>query len=279
MIKDYKLGEGSSFRCESHTGLYKTMREAVRTEDVSFTLCTGGAAIMEIDLQTYELLPKCEMILMPGSVVRILSATPDYACTELICAARFIFNIGHRPDPDFVRYVRLNPVMDNGRTGFFPLAQSFYNLAGMVAAGAGSQFAEEKMRHLVQFYLLTIREETQDVWKDTTSLQTDRQTELFRKYISLVHENAADRHDVEWYADRLAITPRYLSQVCAAKKASPKAIIDEALTLTAKELLNSTDMTVQEVAARLSFADQSVFARFFKRKAGMTPVEWRRSRR
>lgn len=279
MIKEYKLDGGVAFRCETHTGAYRTMSEAVHIDDVSFTLCTAGAAIMEIDMQTYEVLPKCEMILMPGSVVRIISATPDYTCTELIFAQRFVFNIGQRPDPDFIRFLRMNPVMDNGKTGFFPLAQSFYALARMVAEGAGSQFAEEKMAHLVKFYLLTIREETQQIWKDTTGGQTDRQTEIFRKYIVLVHDNVTLHHDVEWYAGQLAVTPRYLSQVCSCKKATPKSIIDEALTLAAKELLHSTDMTVQQVAARLCFADQSVFARFFKRNAGLSPVEWRHSRR
>lgn len=278
MIKEYKLAPGVMFRCGSHEGVYQTMSEPVHIVDISFTLCTAGAAIVEIDMQTYEVLPKHEMILMPGAVVRILSATPDYACTELIFSSRFVFNIGQRSDPDFISFLKFNPVVDNGQTGFYDMCRGFYSLAEMVSAKE-SPLAEEKMRHLVLFYLLTIKEETQGIWKDAVARQTDRQTELFRKFIAMVHDNVASRHDVEWYADQMAITPRYLSQLCALKKATPKAIIDEALTLAAKELLHSTDMTVQEVAARLCFADQSVFARFFKRKTGMSPVAWRRNRR
>ena len=43
----------------------------------------------------------------------------------------------------------------------------------------------------------------------------------------------------------------------------------------AKELLGQPDMQVKEVAARLQFENQYYFARIFKKKAGVTPTEWR----
>lgn len=278
MIKQYKLPQGVMFKYGTHTGISDVKTESAYIDDVCFTLCTAGKAIVEIDMQTYEVHPKCEVILIPGAFVRLISATPDFSCVELICSQQLAFNISQRPDPDFVSYMRLNPVFDNSTTCSYQTALSFYTLAGMIAQAPGSQFAEEKMRHLVQIFWLSTREATQDAWKDSTALQTDRQTALFREFVALVHANSATHHDVEWYADQMAVTPRYLSLVCASKRVSPKTIIDEAITMTAKELLYTTSMSVQEIAARLCFTDQSIFARFFKRMAGQTPVEWRRRR-
>ncbi len=274
-IREYKLPEGTPFLATSELH-FEPMEESIHIEDVSFTICTAGAAIVEIDMQTHELHPQTEMILMPGSLLRVISVSPDFRCTELICSQRFIFNMGMRPDPDFIKFLRFNPAADIDPEGFETLSTHFYALAIDLCKHADSKHAVEKMRHLVQFYMLSISELTFDKWRDANSVQTNRQTDLFRQFISLVHDNAQTRHEVEWYADQLAVTQRYLCQICQNKNATPKAVIDEHIIHMAKEMLHSTDMTVQEITASLNFADQSVFARFFKRKTGVSPIEWRK---
>jgi AraC-like DNA-binding protein len=49
----------------------------------------------------------------------------------------------------------------------------------------------------------------------------------------------------------------------------------EAVIRRAKELLENTDLSVKAVAAMLRFSDQYYFAKFFKRKTGITPSDWR----
>lgn len=279
MIKEYKLPPGVPFRYTTHHGAFDVRNEAAYIDDISFTLCTAGAAIVEIDLQTYELRQHSEMVLIPGAFVRLISTSPDFACTELICSQQLVFSMAQRPDPDFINYMRLNPVFNNASECSYRMSLAFYSLAEMIAESPDSQFAEEKMRHLVMLFWLTTREVTRDAWKDAANLQTDRQTSLFRQFVGLVHDNWASHHDVEWYAGQMAVTPRYLSQVCATKRVSPKTIIDEAIVMRAKEIIATADMSIQQVAARLGFSDQSVFARFFKRMTGMSPAAWRSSRR
>lgn len=45
----------------------------------------------------------------------------------------------------------------------------------------------------------------------------------------------------------------------------------------AKELLQQPDVSVKEVAAQMNFENQYYFSRIFKKKAGLTPSEWRRN--
>jgi len=45
--------------------------------------------------------------------------------------------------------------------------------------------------------------------------------------------------------------------------------------LEAKRLLVHTEYTVAEIAAILSFSDPSVFGRWFKAQAGMSPGQFR----
>lgn len=54
-----------------------------------------------------------------------------------------------------------------------------------------------------------------------------------------------------------------------------KEFIDHTVALEIKMLLKSTDLSVQEIAYRLHFPDQSYLGRFFKKHTGESPTEYR----
>ena len=53
--------------------------------------------------------------------------------------------------------------------------------------------------------------------------------------------------------------------------------IDNFVILEARALLKSSEMSVQEIAEYLHFANQSFFGQYFKHYVGMSPKEYRRS--
>lgn len=112
------------------------------------------------------------------------------------------------------------------------------------------------------------------------SVDTDhagiRPSELYNTLLSLIADNYRTAHDVTFYAGRMAITPRYLSQVTKAVAAkSPKQIIDEYLLQEVDVLLSTTSLTIQEIAQRLGFSSQILLARFYKQKKGFPPTAFR----
>ena len=94
--------------------------------------------------------------------------------------------------------------------------------------------------------------------------------------MSLVAEHYRQAHDVSFYADKLCITPRYLSQVTDNVVAkSPKQIIADYLMSEAKSYLETTRLTVQEIADKLGFSSQALFCKFFKNQENTSPSEYR----
>lgn len=87
-----------------------------------------------------------------------------------------------------------------------------------------------------------------------------------------------NHREVLWYADRMCITPKYLSM--AVKEASgrtPLDWIEEYCVIAAKAMLSSTRMSIDDISVRLNFASQSLFGKFFKRVTGITPRDYRKS--
>ena len=109
---------------------------------------------------------------------------------------------------------------------------------------------------------------------------TTRQSELFHRFVALVHEHCAQEREVSFYADKLCISTRYLSTIVrSVAHSSAKEFIDRSVMLEIKMMLQSTDLSVQEIAYRLRFPDQSYLGRFFKKHAGESPTEYRNNKK
>ena len=82
--------------------------------------------------------------------------------------------------------------------------------------------------------------------------------------------------DVAFYAEELCISSRHLS--CITKEigqTTAKSFIDSFLILELKVALQSTDLSLKEIAEKYRFPDQSFFGRFFKKHTGMSPKAFR----
>lgn len=105
-----------------------------------------------------------------------------------------------------------------------------------------------------------------------------RFNELYNTFLSLVADNYHTAHDVQFYANRMAITSRYLSQITrtiAGK--SPKQIIDSHLLQEITQRLVTSAENIQEISIAFGFSSQVMFTKFFKAKHGISPTQYRNS--
>ncbi len=107
--------------------------------------------------------------------------------------------------------------------------------------------------------------------------QSLRSPEIFNQFMNLLADNYTSAHDVAFYAERMSITTRYLSQVTERVIAkSPKRLIAEYLMNQARQLLLNSRLTVQEISHHLGFASQAAFNTFFRKYQHCTPSEFRK---
>lgn len=104
-----------------------------------------------------------------------------------------------------------------------------------------------------------------------------RQQDIFNRFIELVNEHCFHHHTLDFYADKLCITQRYLGTlVKQASGTSAKEWIDRALINEAKVALKHSNVTVAQLADSLSFPNPAFFSKFFKRMTGLTPSQYKR---
>jgi AraC-like DNA-binding protein len=96
----------------------------------------------------------------------------------------------------------------------------------------------------------------------------------------MVAEQALKRHEVTDYARELAVSPSYLRALCRRHLGVPaKEVIQERLEVAARQKLLFTDVSAGRIATELGFKDTSYFARFFRRRTGVSPARFRKTHR
>lgn len=105
---------------------------------------------------------------------------------------------------------------------------------------------------------------------------------VVEKFNSLLDEYVANdlsEHGlptVAYFADRLNLSPGYFGElVKTSTGTNAKDLIAERLVIAARELLSDLSLSVSQVGDRLGFEYPQHFVRFFKRRTGRTPKEFR----
>ncbi len=114
--------------------------------------------------------------------------------------------------------------------------------------------------------------------RENASVATNRSRMIFDQFLKLVSQNYARHRNVGFYADKLCLTPKYLSKLIkdTSGRSAPEWI-DSYVVLEAKNLLKYSNAAIKEIVYTLNFPNQSVFYKFFKARTGQTPSEYRNS--
>jgi len=104
----------------------------------------------------------------------------------------------------------------------------------------------------------------------------NRQEKLTYNFVNLVSDHYLQAKNVQFYADALSISIRYLSAVVKeVAQRTPNQIISEFIVNEAKAQLSDSSISLKEIATKLHFSDQYAFTHFFKKHQDMSPTQYR----
>lgn len=103
-----------------------------------------------------------------------------------------------------------------------------------------------------------------------------RVRELFNRFMMLMERDYKLSRDVNYYADLMHITSKYLTNIVRQVAGhTPKDIIDQYVILQLKMQLQRSSQSIKEIAWEYHFTDVSFFCRYFKKHTGLTPQQMR----
>ena len=250
---------------------------AYRCEAGAILLCRKGSAETTVNQYRSVIRPGSLVLVLPGTVLLLTRRTADFRMSYCVFSRELFAEAGFRLDPDYFRVMAECPI-SNPPARILEGALHWFRMAEYTYRDRGNKFRNIIIKNRLQNVLLEICDKIQrfSLRRPQTSGTTNRQTELFHRFVALVHEHCTVEREVAFYADRLCISSRSLSTIVRnIAHRSAKELIDAAAVLEIKMLLQTTDLSVQEIAYRLRFPDQSYLGRYFRKHAGVSPTDFR----
>ena len=254
------------------------MKYPVQVTNMGITLiCTGGMANVRIDLDEQTMVRGTMCSITPGHFFQILQTSSDFDGVVFAVMRDFVEPVGDVKT--IMKFARTNV-----KTSFFQMKeedlQEFLCLYKMMKHklslpdyGYKSEIAKNYLS-IIKFNIIQcITEQSRD---KINVRPISRKDEIFYNFMSEVEKNYKTERNVIFYADKLCISPKYLSSVIhEVSRKYATEWIDGFVVLEAKSLLKTKNCTIKEICNMLNFANQSFFAKYFKQHTGYTPREFR----
>lgn len=245
-----------------------------RFQGGAFSVCTQGSGHISVNLTDHDIMANQMLVIAPDSIIRLHDLSDDFNAIIIGFSTELFKGVNIQTYIPIYADILEHPT--------FPL-----NKNDMEVVLELCDFMDKKAKRtehpyrdeITQNLMLALFYETCSIYqreRPYSVKRISRGEEIAIRLRELISQHYIKERSVEFYAQELCLTPKYLSTTI--KKTTGKSVpewIRMALVLDAKIQLKSSFDTVQQISDRLNFPNPSFFGRFFKKYTGMTPLEYR----
>lgn len=242
-------------------------------EGIGFIICTKGKAKIRINLEEYLLEENSTITILPNYILQMVELDESLEIEFIMFSFDLISDIRVVARPEVLeqlqksKYMKLNADVILDLLDFHTFILNQYRKTNY-----DQNIIKNLLSALIHKVLLLHKEFSRIDNKEALS----HKEQMFQRFIELLNIHYRSERSVQFYADKLCVTPSHLSKII--KETSHKPIsswIDEIVIMTAKALLKSSDMTATQIAEELHFANSSFFGTYFRKRTGITPLQYR----
>lgn len=253
-------------------------RTSKKTGFWTLFFCVEGEVEVESNTQHYVMHAGDAQYCSSGHIGKMTHMSPDTRFFLIACSDNFyIPPTTATESAAFRRELVIHPIahLDSG------LSKAVMHLYTFIRNSLAKRDQYHYVRRTVQgfvqsIFFLVLSAYGKGAEADSASPYTNaRHEEIFGRFMKLVEKNYTQERNIGFYADKLCITPKYLSQlVFKASGIYAGDHIDNYVIAEAKVLIKSHKHTIAQISDMLNFTSQAYFGRYFKKHTGMTPMEF-----
>ena len=248
-----------------------------------FIFCTAGNAQFDYDGQTIHLGPNDLFILFAHGIVENFMSSPDFDCREVWFSRGEMWDMnmyGKNSLSDLVA-LKQHPQVTLSEEEYAKL-DTYYQLLCQNVREQAEKDNHAIVHSLFSTFILEILSLMRCHREQDAAAGNNAGAKLHGKlladeFVKMVEQSDGRLRRVEDFAERLNVTPKYLSRLMMKTMARKPRTIIALFTLRAIEnRLRYSDKTMQEIADELNFSSASAFSKFVREHTGMTPLEFRK---
>lgn len=250
-------------------------KKPFRSRHFSIVMVTSGTLSLKVNLFEYQM-HENEIIVIPPSAIREMDWKKDKTqFTSLLFTPEFLTESGIGG-----KYFTIADYLRQGHIPQRKLLQEDYDLlldlaritSGIINSEGYKDADSDIIKNLFRALLLKVKQ----YYNSDPENKNDLSGSVIYRFLKLLSDNYLNHREVLFYADKLNINEKYLTQLLKRNTGkTAREFIIEMVILEAKVLLDENVLSIKEIADRLNFMNQFHFSRFFKQYSGMPPTAYR----
>ena len=229
---------------------------------------------MKSNLREYRVEANGLILILPRQIISSSEVSPDFKGKVMLISERFADSIPLGAMLSLTRSVEHKPyyVFSSEATDAF---KSYIGLCKNMMQMSGNFDVMEVLQLISKAFFIAMKEYlAQQVSPGKPA--SSSQEEIVESFLNLVEMGYRHHRNLDYYADKMCKSTKYLSRVVAestGRKASEW--IERCVIMDAKAQLVSSRKRIAEISDDLGFPSQSFFGKYFKRVTGLSPRAYR----
>ncbi len=245
-----------------------------RADTCGFFLCQEGWTDVKCEERTLHLEPGDVFIYALSPTVKTLDQAPGMRGVVVEGNLDFVLPVVNRViNSNSIFFIRSNP-----KFTFTPeQCRRMEFLIRALQAGRPADRLEMELAKSVGHTLILELLHSYFANMDLEPRPQTRKEHIFQHFHLDLYKFYKRRRDVAFYADRQNLSVRYFSSIvkqCSGH--TPLELISQLVVSDAQQMLETTQLSVKEIAQRLHFPTQTFFSKYFKQYVGVSPRDYRR---
>lgn len=245
-------------------------------DGIVWVFCKNGTLSLKVNTEKKEMRTNTVLTVFPHYIVELNQVSTDFEFEYHFFAIEHMLDFFFSSNRNISFHIEMAPLITLSEEEFNDLLTYHYFILDQ--SQKKYLFKTKIMQKLLQLFTFIIEGfycEYTDIDKNTPHSSV-RQKKIVNSFFQLLINHSNEKKDVTFFADKLCLTPKYISTLVKKYTGRPMITwINLFIILRAKYLLKSTDMTIFQIADVLGFQNPSFFGKFFKQKEGITPGEYR----
>lgn len=258
----------------------KTFRYPFRLDGIVLMMLDNSTAKVRINFNDYVVDDGTMLLCMPGDILQFVDATITNARPKAMLISMSMLE-EMRIDLNSLRTVlpfhKINPLIRLRESEKEELSEIYAIIRKEI--NRNNIFHREIICNMATVYIYKIASLIAGHAGQTTltpRMKYKREQMILCEFIRLVSEHHCRERHLDFYADKLFVSPKYLSAVIRrGSERTAKEWIADYVVLEIKYLLQYTNMSIQEISNALNFPNQSFLGKFFKKHTGMSPYMYK----
>lgn len=253
--------------------MLRSITQPVKFAATSWIIITRGMCRADINLVSHEIEAPALVSVKSTQIMQPSYFSEDFSASVIVMSKRFTENLFMYMSSSPLQSVSSRHPVVKIPQELVPEFSNFMKSLREIQADTKNPYASQALLYQI---LLFINKEGYKCYEPYMNEIVSKQGRMSAQFLALVQENFKKERFLEFYAEKLQVTPKHMSRTIK-KQTGYTAVewIERYVILEAKVLLKSSNLNIQQIADELNFPSQSFFGKYFKKLTGLSPKEFR----